>query len=350
MNMKLKKESKDKANKKLDYASAGVDIKRADFIKSKIKELASRTITSGVIEGIGPFSSVLKSESEILLATCDGVGTKILLGLKYKKEKWLGKDLVAMNVNDILAMHGKPKFFLDYIGVNSLDDVDVLGIVEGIVEACKESGCSLVGGETAQMPGFYKRKSVELVGFCIGFADPNSLPKINEVKKGDLILGFPSSGIHSNGFSLIRKLISQKKIKIDSDFDGEKLYNLFLVPTKIYVEDFFKIVERFSFPKASAHITGGGIPGNLSRVIPDGLSAFVEKKVLRDISEKYSRNIFSLLHNFVEEREIFRVFNMGIGFAMIYDESTAKKITENFSDVFIVGFIDDFEKEKVLIV
>jgi phosphoribosylformylglycinamidine cyclo-ligase len=348
--MKVKKRSRDVKSRKITYASAGVDIDRADFIKSKIKDLAKKTLISGVIEGVGPFSAVLKSEGEILLATCDGVGTKILLGLKYKKEKWLGKDLVAMNVNDILAMHGKPKFFLDYIGVNSLDDVDVLGIVEGIVEACEESGCSLVGGETAQMPGFYRRKSVELVGFCIGFANSNSLPKINNIKKGDLVIAFPSAGIHSNGFSLVRKLISQKEIKIDSDFGGEKLYNLILAPTKIYVKDFFKIVEKFGFPKASAHITGGGIPGNLSRVIPDGLSAFVEKKVLKDISENYSHNIFSLFYKFVEEKELFRVFNMGLGFAMIYDEATAKKITENFSDVFIVGFIDNFKKEKVVIV
>ncbi len=326
-----------------NYKSSGVDIDKADIIKEKIKEIARHTYKSFVLEGVGPFSAVLKLKGNILLATSDGVGTKTLLAVKYGRIKTLGYDLVAMNVNDILAMHGKPLFFLDYIGVSSLDEkVDIIQILEGIAEACREADCSLVGGETAQMPGFYSEGAIELVGFCVGTAKKNALPKINKVKPGDIILAFPSQGIHSNGFSLIRKLISDGKIDPQKQIRGKSIIELLLTPTKIYVSEFFQLVKLYSFPKVSAHITGGGIPGNLGRVIPPSLTALIDKEKILQIQEKFSFGIFSYISDFVSEDEMFKVFNMGVGFLMVYPRKVGEKIlSDRKVQVFEVGFIKE---------
>lgn len=345
--------SRGKIKSGLTYLSAGVNLDRAGEIKQRIKEIAIGTLSDRVLQGVGPFSAVLKVESgQVMLATCDGVGTKTLLSLKYGKVKELGYDLVAMNVNDILAMHGKPEFFLDYIGLNSLDDFDILEFIEGVAEACKVSSCSLVGGETAQMKGFYSKGAVELVGFCIGFANPENLPKIENVKKGDVIFAFPSAGIHSNGFSLIRKLVEKGLLNMNSNFIGKKLYEIILRPTRIYVRDFFSLVEKVGYPKVSAHITGGGIPENLGRVIPDGLSAFISEKKLHEIQENFADGIFDLISKFVERNEMRRVFNLGIGFAMVFSSEVSDKIESYCSDlgVFEVGYIDDFAGSKVLFI
>lgn len=342
-----------KVKSALTYLDAGVNLDRAGEIKQKIKEIASGTLSHRVLQGVGPFSAVLEVESgRVMLATCDGVGTKTLLSLKYGKVKELGYDLVAMNVNDILAMHGEPEFFLDYIGLNSLDEFDILEFIEGVAEACKVSGCSLVGGETAQMKGFYSKGAVELVGFCIGFANPENLPRIEDVKKGDVVFAFPSSGIHSNGFSLMRKLVEKGLLKMNSNFRGKKLYEIILRPTRIYVRDFFSLVEKVGYPKVSAHITGGGIPENLGRVIPDGFSAFISVKKLQEIQENFADGIFDLISKFVEEDEMRRVFNLGIGFAMVFSSEISDKIRSYSSDlgVFEVGYIDDFAGSKVLFI
>lgn len=334
---------------KLTYRDSGVDISKADKIKSRIKEFAKRTLLKNVLFDIGPFSAGIDFYGKVLLATCDGVGTKTKLAIEFGKPEGLGYDLVAMNVNDILAMHGKPIFFLDYIGMNNLDEKLILKIIESISNACVHAQCSLVGGETAEMPGFYSENSFELVGFCIGEARKENLSNPESVEEGDVILAFPSSGPHSNGYSLIRKLISQSKIKPGEKFNGKKVIDILLEPTKIYVRDFFLISENFSFPKVSAHITGGGIPGNLIRVLPEGKTAVIRKKILEEISEKFSYGIFSLLSKHVEEEEIFRVFNMGVGFLMIFPQETAQKILKSSNiPVFEVGYVEKGQKKVVL--
>ena len=327
----------------LTYKSSGVDIDKADEIKKEIKSLVRRTLKKNVLFDVGPFSAGFELEGKVLLATCDGVGTKTKLAVEFGKPEELGYDLVAMNVNDILAMHGRPIFFLDYIGMNNLREELVLKIVESIADACREAECSLIGGETAEMPGFYSENSIELVGFCVGEAQKEALPQPEEIKKGDILLAFPSAGPHSNGYSLIRKLISDGKLNPNQKLNGEKkLIDVLLSPTKIYVKDFFYICERFAFPKSSAHITGGGIPGNLSRIIPDGKKAVINTRKIREISEKFSFGIFSVISKYVGKEEMFRVFNMGVGFIMVFPEKTAKAVIENSEiPVFEVGYIED---------
>ncbi len=336
----------------ISYRSSGVDIESADKLKSFIAKLARKTYDKNVLEGVGPFSSVLRLDSTLVLATCDGVGTKILLATRYGRFRGLGYDLVAMNVNDVVAMHGKPLFFLDYIGVPKLIPSVVKEVVSGIVSACNEAGCSLVGGETAQMPDFYARGAFELVGFCIGVVDETNVPQPGKVEQSDVILAFPSCGPHSNGFSLIRKLLSKNILNPNTKLGGKRLIDIILSPTKIYVRDFFSFVGEFGYPKVSAHITGGGIPGNIKRVIPDGKIAVLRKETVYELDEKFCNSVFSHISNYVDEREMFNVFNMGLGFCMVVSpsvyESLKKKVDEKANretnkrkyDLFAVGYID----------
>lgn len=337
----------------IDYKSAGVDLDKAELLKSRIKEIANKTLKDFVIHGVGPFASVIKALGGYVVATCDGVGTKIVLAKEFGKIDILGYDLVAMNVNDVIAMHGKPLFFLDYIGVPNLETVEVEKLVESIANACIEAECSLVGGETAQMPGFYKDGKFELVGFCVGIVKKTSLPKVEKVSKGDLVLAFPSNGVHSNGYSLIRKSIEEKKIRPEDKIGEHRVVDILLRPTRIYVKHFFEIVKEFGYPKVSANITGGGIPGNLSRVIPPGYVAVIEKEALDDLSRRYAGNVFSYISEFVPEQEMYRVFNMGAGFVMIYPRKKALSVLQKFGgQVFKIGYIDGAKnetKQKVII-
>ena len=350
-----KKEEEEKRNipvqggTPLTYKSSGVDIDKAEEIKEGIKSIVRRTLKKNVLFDVGPFSAGVEFGGKVLLATCDGVGTKTKLAVEFGKPEGLGYDLVAMNVNDVLAMHGKPIFFLDYIGMNNLRKEVVLKIVESVANACQDAECSLIGGETAEMPGFYSKDSIELVGFCVGEAEKEKLPKPEEIKRGDVLLAFPSTGPHSNGYSLIRKLISDGKLNPNQKLNGEKkLLDVLLFPTKIYVKDFFYICENFAFPKASAHITGGGIPENLSRIIPDGKKAVINKKKIREISEKFSFGVFSMILRYVDEREMFRVFNMGVGFIMVFPEETAREVVERSEKpIFEIGYIEDGEDKHM---
>lgn len=334
----------------LDYKSAGVDIDEADRIKSRIREIAERTLSETVLHSIGPFAAVVKLPSVCVVATCDGVGTKTALAYDYGKLDGLGFDLVAMNVNDIIAMHGNPIIFLDYIGVPSLYDVDVERIVASIADACREAGCSLVGGETAQMPGFYEKGKFEMVGFCVGIARKTSLPKKEKITKGDVIVAFPSNGIHSNGYSLIRKLIEEKRINPDDKLGDRSVIDILLRPTTIYVRDFQKLTKAFGYPKASANVTGGGLVRNLSRIIPQGLKAVVKKEVLKSMSERFCNGIFSYIGHVVPENEMFRVFNMGAGFAMVYPKKKAETIIRSMEgQVFAIGHIEEAKDSQKVV-
>ncbi len=332
----------------ISYKSAGVDIDKADAIKENIKKIASGTLKSIVIHGVGPFAAVAKLPAGFIVATCDGVGTKIAIAQEFNRIEGLGYDLVAMNVNDILAMHGKPLLFLDYIGVPNLETINIEKLISSIASACIEADCSLVGGETAQMPGFYEKNRFELVGFCIGIV--KKLPQKNKISEGDVILAFPSNGPHSNGYSLIRKLIEEKLINPEDRLKRDKLIDVILRPTRIYVNDFFEIVKEFGYPKASANITGGGIPGNLSRIIPEKMTAAIDKKSLEYLSENFADGIFSHISRFVPEKEMIKVFNMGAGFVMIYPKKKAQIILEKMKGkVFKIGSIEKWREEKVVI-
>ena len=328
------------------YKDAGVDLDKAEKIKREIRKIAKRTYKF-VVEGVGPFSAVLKSSplsGKLLLATADGVGTKVKLAFQFGKLDGLGFDLVGMCVNDILAMHGKPLFFLDYIGVPKLDE-KVLDIVKSIARACKEAECSLVGGETAQMPDFYQENSAELVGFCIGVLEPKNKPKPEKIKEGDIVVALPSAGFHSNGYSLLRKLLDSGKISPDDMVDGRKLKDHLLAPTKIYVKAFRKYILPLS-PKVSAHITGGGLPENISRVIPDDFQVVILKKLL---NSKHNRNwkIFRYVmeKGEIPEVEMFRVFNMGVGFVSIIPQKFENRIKP---PLFKIGVVEKGKRKVVI--
>lgn len=319
--------------KRVRYKDSGVDIDRADAIKDKIAKLIPKT--SYVIEGIGPFAAITKlPECDVIVSACDGVGTKLKVAYEARKFEGVGVDVVAMCANDVLAMGGEPFIFLDYIALDKLDEELITRVIEGIAKGCEDAGCALVGGETAQMPSFYT-DAFELVGFCIGTAKKENLPKPDGIKPGDIVVGLPSSGIHSNGFSLIREAILTK-FRLDYILPelNKPLGEVLLEPTRIYVKTVGKIVGKIGYPKVSAHITGGGIPGNLARVIPEGLKATI-KAVFRnpifDFIKKEAK---------VDRDEMFRIFNMGVGFMLVYPEEKASDI-EGIDEAKIVGVINE---------
>ena len=301
--------------KKLTYKEAGVDVESSDLFKGNLKKILK--YSKYVIEGVGPFASVLKipSQQGCLVMSCDGVGTKLKFASEFGQYKTVGIDLVAMSVNDVLCMNAKPYFFLDYIGINLFDRRVLDEIIKGISIGCELAGCCLVGGETAQMPEFYSDNYFELVGFAVGFVNKKNLPRIEEVREGDIILGLDSSGLHSNGFSLVRKILERKK-------ELSNLKKIILTPTRIYVRDFFEIVKVLGYPKTSAHITGGGIMGNIKRVIPKSRKIVIFKENLK------KHKTFEILQKEgdIDEEEMFSVFNMGLGFSMLYDRNKLRKI------------------------
>ncbi len=313
---------------RITYEKSGVDETKAskwiEFIKPIIHNLNKK---KGVISEIGGFGglfdlSVIKTKyrTPVLVASSDGVGTKVKLTAKFGEHKGAGIDLVAMNVNDIIATGAKPLFFLDYIATDKLRDKVMKKIMHGIIEACSEAGCALLGGETAQMPDIYNRGEYDLAGFCVGIVDKKALINISRVKIADSIIGIASSGVHSNGFSLIRKIFNSQELK--------KLKNQLLTPTRIYVKVIEKLSKRVNL-HAIAHITGGGFYSNIKRVLPEGKGA-----VISDNSWQIPA-IFKRIQNKakINDKEMFSTFNMGIGMVLILSKEDAKKaisIIKNF--------------------
>ena len=262
---------------KISYKDAGVDIDAGNSFVDRIKPYVKETFNKNVVGGIGSFAGAFRLPSgykkPVLLSATDGVGTKLKLAIDAKKYDTVGIDLVAMCVNDLICNFGEPLFFLDYYATGKLDIDAASKVVKGIAKGCKEAECALIGGETAEMPGMYSKDDFDLAGFAVGIAEEDDLnPK---VKENDILLALPSSGIHSNGYSLVRKLFFEKLNKsFDEDFDGKKLIDVLLTPTRIYVKEFKKLKDKIN---ALAHITGGGIIENLPRVLPENLKAVVEK-------------------------------------------------------------------------
>jgi len=333
----------------LTYKQSGVDIdegnRAVDLIKGKIKT----TYDNNVIGDLGNFSGLYSLKDftnmtePVLLSSTDGVGTKLKLAQMMDKHDTVGIDLVAMCVNDLICQGAKPLFFLDYIATGKLVAEQVEQIVSGIVDGCKIAGCALVGGETAEMPGMYNQDEYDLAGFSVGIADRENIVSGKDVKSGDTLIGISSSGIHSNGFSFIRKIfLDTYGYKLDQYIEelGMTLGESLLTPTKIYVKLVLDLLNKYNI-KAIAHITGGGVIENITRVIPKGLGIDIQK----DSWEKPA--IFKMIESFnsIDERELHKSFNMGIGLVLIVDDEKAKEITEYINsteeNAYIIGKVVD---------
>ena len=326
---------------KISYKDSGVDIDAGNSLVERIKPVVKETFNENVVGGIGSFAGAFRLPSgykkPVLLSATDGVGTKLKLAIDSGKFDTVGIDLVAMCVNDLICNFGEPLFFLDYYATAKLDVDAASEVIKGIAAGCKEAECALIGGETAEMPGMYKEGDFDLAGFAVGIAEEDELNP--SVKEGDILIALPSSGIHSNGFSLVRKLFFEKlKMKFDDEIDGKKLIDILLTPTRIYVKDFKKLKP---FVNALAHITGGGIVENLPRVLPEDLEAVVYKDKIKILP------IFEFMSKYVDEDEMFRTFNMGVGMILAVSSENVDNVLKN-SDGYIIGEIKKGKKGVTL--
>ena len=326
-----------------NYKDSGVDKKEGYRSVSLMKEHAAKTADRNVLGELGSFASLYAlpaMDEPVLVSGTDGVGTKLEIALKYKIYNTVGKDCFAMCANDVLCHGAEPLFFLDYLACGKLEAEVASEIVKGISEACTEAGCSLVGGETAEMPGFYREGDYDVAGFCVGAVERKKIVDGSKVKEGDLLLGIESSGVHSNGFSLVRMLFKD----MDSDFEGSPLYETLLTPTTIYVKPVLKLLGHTDI-HGMAHITGGGLPENLPRTIPKGFGVRVEKDSIPVPS------IFRYIQKQgVEEEEMWNTFNMGTGFVLVMDSGniqTARRLLEKEGlKSFVIGSVVKNPKEK----
>ena len=323
----------------VSYKDAGVDIDAGNQFVENIKPYVKSTMIPGVLGGIGSFAGAFELPSgykkPVILSGTDGVGTKLKLAIDAKKFDTVGIDLVAMCSNDLLCNFGEPLFFLDYYATAKLDVEEATQVVKGIAEGCIRSECALVGGETAEMPGMYKEGDFDLAGFCVGIAEKDELNRIDKIKAGDTLIALPSSGVHSNGFSLVRKLLLEKLgMSLDDDFQGKPLKDVLLEPTRIYVKEFKANKDKIN---ALAHITGGGITENLPRVLPDNLKAVVKRADVRVLP------IFQFMAEHVELEEMYRTFNMGVGMVLVVSTENVESILAN-TDGYVIGHIAEGEK------
>ncbi|MCG3682548.1 phosphoribosylformylglycinamidine cyclo-ligase [Aliarcobacter butzleri] len=324
----------------VSYKDAGVDIDAGNQFVENIKPYVKSTIIPGVLGGIGSFAGAFELPSgykkPVILSGTDGVGTKLKLAIDAKKFDTVGIDLVAMCSNDLLCNFGEPLFFLDYYATAKLDVNEATQVVKGIAEGCIRSECALVGGETAEMPGMYKEGDFDLAGFCVGIAEKDELDRISKVKAGDVLIALPSSGVHSNGFSLVRKLLLEKLgMSLEDDFQGKKLKDVLLEPTRIYVKEFKANKDKIN---ALAHITGGGITENLPRVLPENLTAVVQRSKIKVLP------IFEFMSNHVELEEMYRTFNMGVGMVLVVNPSNVDAILAN-TDGYVIGELKSGERK-----
>ncbi|NOQ30437.1 MAG: phosphoribosylformylglycinamidine cyclo-ligase [Helicobacteraceae bacterium] len=328
----------------ISYKDAGVDIDAGNSFVENIKPLVKSTKIPGVIGGIGSFAGAFELptgyKEPVMLAATDGVGTKLKLAIDSGIHNTVGIDLVAMCVNDLICNFGTPSFFLDYYATGKLDVEIATNVVAGIAEGCRQSECALIGGETAEMPGMYSEDDYDLAGFAVGVCEKSEMDRVSLVKAGHKLIALPSSGIHSNGFSLARKVLFDKmEMKLDDDFNGKPLIETLLTPTKIYVKTFKKLKEHIV---ALAHITGGGIVENLPRVLPEGMRAVVTESKVRNLP------IYDLIGQHVAKDEMYRAFNMGVGMVLVVREEDVAFVLEN-SDGYEIGHIEAGEREAVLV-
>jgi len=307
------------------YRQSGVDQKAADQLAGWIAKATKNARGSGVVEGIGGFAGLYElpgsSGRQLLVGCTDGVGTKLKIAFATGKHDTVGIDLVAMSVNDLLTTGGRPLFFLDYLGIGKLAPRVAKEVLKGVVAGCKEAGCALLGGETAQLPDFYSAGEYDLAGFAVGFVERKKLLGPSRVKEGDVLIGLASSGVHSNGYSLVRRIVKNKRKSLKERIPGLKgtLGDELLRPTRIYEREVRTLLHHPDCGKAVhalAHITGGGIAGNLPRILPEKCGARIDKM-------SWPRPpIFELLRDWgkVSEKEMFEVFNMGLGMIAVVDK------------------------------
>jgi len=335
------------------YQKAGVDLAAADEAVELLKPLAKRTLRPEVLSGLGGFGGLFelnqsKYKNPVLVSGTDGVGTKLKLAFELDKHETIGIDLVAMCVNDILVQGAEPLFFLDYLACGKLFPEKVEAVVKGISEGCLQSGCALLGGETAEMPGMYKTAEYDLAGFAVGAVEREKLIDGSKIEAGNVLLGLASSGVHSNGFSLVHKILAENSQSINSTLPdtAETIGEALLTPTRIYVKSILKLLEAVDV-RGMSHITGGGLPGNVPRMLPENTVAEIEKSSWPDLP------IFSFLRkeSGLPDEELFPVFNMGIGFVICIPESAekiAKEILEqNGETVYRIGQIVSGNKAEV---
>ncbi|WP_283677469.1 phosphoribosylformylglycinamidine cyclo-ligase [Clostridium perfringens] len=323
----------------LTYKEAGVNIEEGYRSVKLIKEYAKKTMSEYVLNGLGSFAGMVELpegyKKPVLVSGTDGVGTKLDIACKKRKFDTVGIDCVAMCVNDILCHGAKPLFFLDYIACGKLEAEVSSDLVKGVAEGCIKSQCSLIGGETAEMPGMYKEGDYDIAGFAVGIVDKDKIINGKDIKSGDKLIGIASSGVHSNGYSLIRKVFKN----LDEDFNGKAIWEELLTPTKIYVKPVLSLLEKFNI-KGMAHVTGGGFYENLPRMLSEeGLSIVINKNSY-EIPEIFKK----LMELGVQEEEMYNTFNMGIGFVLCVGkdevEEVLKELSKQGEKAFEIGYIN----------
>ena len=307
----------------LSYRAAGVDIDAGDQLVENIKPIARRTLRDGVLAGIGGFGALFevpkRFRNPVLVSGTDGVGTKLKLAFQLGRHDTIGIDLVAMSVNDILVQGAEPRFFLDYFACGHLDVPTATSVIKGIAAGCEQAGCALIGGETAEMPGMYSPGEYDLAGFAVGVVEKDRILDGSGIAEGDVVLGLASSGAHSNGYSLIRRILEREATDLSSDFHGRPLADALLAPTRIYVKPVLGLLQQVPV-KGLAHITGGGLLENLPRILESHLTAELER-------DAWPRSpLFSWLQKKgrVSDQEMLRVFNCGIGMIAVLGEEEAE--------------------------
>ncbi len=332
------------SEKTITYKQAGVDIDGADRWTEAIGKLAKRTYGPGVLSGIGGFAGLFQLtladdvfhrnyKHPVLVACTDGVGTKLLIAKRAKKFDTIGIDLVAMSVNDMIVVGAEPLFFLDYLAIGKLNPKREIELLQGISEGCRQAGCSLIGGETAEMPGLYNSSDFDLSGFAVGLADREKIIDGKSIEPGDVILGLESNGLHSNGYSLVRKVIFEKmKLKCNDVLPrvNRTVAEELLRPTRIYVSSILRVIRHYKVKRVirgMAHITGGGLVGNIPRILPDNCKAIIHTNSWR-VPE-----IFKIIQNKgpVRRSEMFKVFNMGIGMILVVRPSFCESVMSQLS-------------------
>jgi phosphoribosylformylglycinamidine cyclo-ligase len=309
----------------LSYRDAGVDINAGDELVERIKPFAKKTLREGVLSGLGGFGALFevpkRYREPVLVSGTDGVGTKLKLAFDLNRHDTVGIDLVAMSVNDVLVQGAEPLFFLDYFACGKLDVETAASVIKGVAQGCEYAGCALIGGETAEMPGMYPEGEYDLAGFAVGVVEKSNIITGREIVAGDVVIGLPSSGAHSNGYSLVRKIIARAQPDLDAPFDGERtLADVIMAPTRIYVKPMLSLIGELPV-KGMAHITGGGITENVPRVLPDNVKAVIDKSCWQ------RPKLFDWLQSEgqVAESEMHRVFNCGIGMVVIVASADAER-------------------------
>lgn len=338
----------------LTYKDAGVDIDSGNQLVDRIKPLVKRTTRPGVMGNVGGFGALFKLretgyKNPVLVSGTDGVGTKLRLAIEMGKHDTIGIDLVAMCVNDLIVQGAEPLFFLDYYATARLDVEIAAAVISGIAVGCEQSGCALIGGETAEMPDMYARGDYDLAGFCVGVVEEDEIIDGHKVKAGDRLIGIASSGPHSNGYSLIRKVLQVSGTSLNDDFDGRPIGEVLLEPTRLYIRPLLDIIRQFSV-HALAHITGGGLLENLPRVMPASCTAVIDR------SSWQTPAIFNWLQTSgnIEPAEMYRTFNCGIGMVLIVEETDVgpiiDRLTELGEQASLIGIIEErSDRDQVLI-